>query len=173
MRKLMTMMMIVCCGLLNATNVSAQDTMCSADSVEKFHDKVTGKTFYATRISKKSVATQIGIYTSDQNDRLAYWSFTTDNTRCIGENAVMYILFRDQTRIKISSSNPFNCESEAAIYFGRYFTAEKEILKLLSTKKVDTVRFHHYYGGYSQIEFTQDESEALNKAFKCVSSWVP
>ena len=88
-------------------------------------------------------------------------------SKCIDKNAKMQLLFEDDTRLTITSSNDFNCKGSFVVYFGGNFGKEYE-LNLLRTKKVKTMRVYTS-SGYHQEDLSDEVAIKLMTTFDCIS----
>lgn len=142
--------------LLSAVLFAATSTMAQTVTpfiIEHCIDKMTDNEYYFAQ--KKLIcatADKTKGFTIVPNFRTTGGAFENNGLICknvnIGncdENDSLIILFDDNSKITLTSWNKFNCEGNA------YFSLEDSELSLLSTKKVNTIRFMN---GYSYESLT-------------------
>jgi uncharacterized protein YxeA len=136
-------------------------------------DKVTGKeTVGANKtliVSDDGGETGFGIYIARGNKSSIIFSILAVGAGgCIEDDAVMNVLFRDGTRVKLTNSGKFNCDSHYTQVFGNGFGNKKE-LEFFRTKQVETIRI--WVGSdYVQKDFELEQSEQLLYTINCLSN---
>jgi hypothetical protein len=88
-------------------------------------------------------------------------------SKCIENDAIMHLLFEDDTRIELRSVNDFNCKGSFVVYFGSKFGYENE-LKILRTKKVKTMSVSTA-NGFHRENLSDEVANQLMNSIDCVS----
>lgn len=86
---------------------------------------------------------------------------------CIDDAAIINILFRDGSRLKIISNSDFNCKGSALVYFGGTF-GNNEILKELIQKDIETMRVGTRNSSQTE-NFSKENSLQFRKTLQCLS----
>lgn len=86
---------------------------------------------------------------------------------CVDKDDETNILFIDGTRIEFGNDKKFNCKGRHMIFFGGSFGKE-EILKQLTTKKIETAR-SWTVNKYMQMDFSDEQAIQFMNTIKCLA----
>ncbi len=137
-------------------------------------DKMTGDVIVGIRepiiISDDGMKTGLGIsLLRPSNEKGLIFTITASGAgNCIDTGSKINILFRDKTRMELTTDSKFNCEGRATVYFGGIFGRKKELV-MLAAKPVETIRVWTSKG-FVEKDLTQDQSNALFNSIKCLTS---
>lgn len=90
-------------------------------------------------------------------------------SKCIDDDDMSIILFRDGTKIKIENCVQFNCDRNFTILFKESFGKHKEF-NLLKTKEIEAMRIDTH-DGYVQKDFTTEQSQTLMELIKQIEEY--
>lgn len=85
---------------------------------------------------------------------------------CVDKNDKTNILFTDGTRIGFGNDMKFNCKGRHMTFFGGTLGKE-EILKKLTTKKIETAR-SWTRDKYMQMDFSDEQAIQFMNTIKCL-----
>ena len=85
---------------------------------------------------------------------------------CIDDDADVFVLFTDTTRLSTTVSNSFNCDRTATLYFGGIFK-KVDICEQLLDKQIKALRVSTANGLVTQF-FTKAQAERFRRSLRCL-----
>lgn len=152
--------------LLQTQLTNGQDSACSV--IHLFNDKISGTSTWAQNdllyLNDES-GNQFGtVYASvlpPDNIQQAVLSINfklRKKLMCIDKNDLITILFRDGYRTTLKNKRRYNCDGEAAIYFGGVFEADS-VFSEFKDRYIEAVRIQ---GTDNNADFFFTESDSRN-----------
>lgn len=139
------------------------------------YDKVSGESFYvgSHKIAvsdDKRTGFIISIQASLRSSLILTIQVVEPAAGCIGDKAIVEILFRDGTRLRTASNSSFNCDGKVSFYFREVF-GQGDVLEQLASKPIETLRVHAYKSSV-QRDFSVGNSNDLMKQLSCINAVV-
>lgn len=146
------------------------DTSCAA--ILDNTDEMTGESYLSIRpfiVSKDGTnGLEIRILASKSNNSIALTFEVYGAGPCIDKGSLINILFTDSTRMELRTHNEFNCDQEAAVYFGAVF-GNLEQLHSLETKRIKAIRVWTTKL-FVEETLSRKQAAAIAHAFQCMSN---
>lgn len=133
-------------------------------------DKVTGKSSTAAKktivVSKDGGKKGFGFFLMNSKNSLIISITVAGASSCIEDDAKMYVLFTDGTRLELINDGKFNCKSKYTQYLGGVFGKDSE-LELFKHKEIDTIRI---WTSKSYVEegFNKTQREDFKQTVNCL-----
>ena len=173
------LLLVVCLSILTpavaqitATTKAGNASDCS-EWIETTVDRVDGTEF--TAIKEPIIVSQDGKTGFVITCQLASTSPTlivviaaVGAGRCVDEGDEINVLFRDGSRMTLFGQGKFNCERRSTVYFGGNFGKNKQELKDLAEKQIETVRVWTT-DSFVERDFSPEQSIAFQNVVRCLS----
>ena len=100
------------------------------------------------------------------NEEYTGFYFKVIGGGCIGDNPMIEILFRDDTKSNFFADSKNNCENDVYVLLGGEYGREK-YLEQIRKKEIKTIRIHTN-NSYVQENFTVENSRELINILVCI-----
>lgn len=133
-------------------------------------DKMTGKTSKSTKsnlvVSSDGGVKGFGFLLMKSSGSIIFSIDVAGAGNCIDDEDKMNVLFRDGTKLELSSDGKFNCKRKYSQYFLGAFGKKKQF-EMFRTKEVETIRIWTS-DGYVEEDFTIEQSQELIMTINCL-----
>src|SRR5439155_27152683 len=142
------------------------------DYISSEDDKTTGDKTYAgndfINIIKEGDTTLRLLTLLVNHQKSMILSLTTvKKIKCIDPADEIHLTFNDSTKYTLAGNQDFNCEGAFSVYLGD-FKKNDDLLKLLITKKVASVRLY-CRAGVLEVNLSQANSDELSGEINCLN----
>lgn len=142
-----------------------------SDWIKSSTDKVSGKSNTAGKnrltVSNDGKSGLTFILMSPNNGDIILSITAVGSSPCIDKGSNINILFRDGSRLQLSSDIDFNCDSNSTVYFGGPFGKTKQ-LEDLAGKEIETMRVWTR-DGFVEENFTDKQSNEFKNTMQCLA----